>query len=963
MTTMPTRQLDDTLRRTGRVKLLVDTLRESGRVLAVLLAAALGVVLIDAVVAFGPAGLIIIDILLLGLLGAAAGHLAFTYRRNAYDPRRIARLVEEGMGVTDSSLINAVDFADDAHATPSTGSDALRRLAVAEGDRVAATVNPTAVIDRRPLHTALKQAGVAMLVIALLYLAAPKLFNMVLPRYLSPTADLPPFTLLDFDVTVSPEKVYSGKPAEIGAKLDGPVVPAEASVVFIERDEQTGREVRRPVPMLRRADGGFTLPLQRVTESREFYIDTPEGRSHRHTLAVLPTPTFEKVTVRYDFPAYTGWPPVERPLDETGIRAIHGTRVTVTTQSNLPLDRSALVLRDGDFEQTNHGVPSQAEPRVVSNTWDLTRGGTFELSLTAADGAPSDRTITGPVVALDDAAPQVQIMSPDMRVIAPEGFKMPFAITAQDDVAVASAQLHSRVNDGASQGVDLTLDRRKPTYATASHTLDLAALGAKADDTVKVFATAFDNLPDTPQSADSATVEIAVVTKEKFDELARQQYGVEQIAQEIAALASAIAELDKRRDELIKELEALKQKMAEQGGKLDDEDRQRLNDIQRKLDELAKASKQLAESMRERASQEQLYEFEQAYKDTLNQLADRMDKQAAAAAAQSKALAGDPSQQDIDKTLADMKRDRDAAEQSQQATELTQKQLEQLRAADGMMAEAETIKAIARQQRDLAERLSTYREAESLTPSQQARAARLAEEQRELKEQLDASLKRLTEAATAARDTLPQMAESAIDLANHVRDIGVLDDQADAADRADDGKGGPAYASADAAATKLESLIKKCNGVCNNASDDLDGMFGLSDSQMQSMLNQLSQGRQGRGQKSGSRGASQGSGTGDGQTANRSGDGGLNANSPTLFGPTKHGLPTDPRMMVRKPHGSYSRAGDANTGDAPDGTGPQHLDPTTRDSRAAAPGNAFGVPAPYRDLAEQYFRRLAEDSR
>ena len=43
-----------------------------------------------------------------------------------------------------------------------------------------------------------------------------------------------------------------------------------------------------------------------------------------------------------------------------------------------------------------------------------------------------------------------------------------------------------------------------------------------------------------------------------------------------------------------------------------------------------------------------------------------------------------------------------------------------------------------------------------------------------------------------------------------------------------------------------------------NGALDLDGMFGLSESQLSNMLNQLAQGRQGRGQKSGQSGASQG---------------------------------------------------------------------------------------------------------
>ncbi len=64
----------------------------------------------------------------------------------------------------------------------------------------------------------------------------------------------------------------------------------------------------------------FELDLERVERSRTFYIDTPQGRSRRYRLDVLPVPLFETVSVQYAYPSYTHWPATEGPLAAQGLR-------------------------------------------------------------------------------------------------------------------------------------------------------------------------------------------------------------------------------------------------------------------------------------------------------------------------------------------------------------------------------------------------------------------------------------------------------------------------------------------------------------------------------------------------------------------------------------------------------------------------------------------------------------------
>ena len=67
--------------------------------------------------------------------------------------------------------------------------------------------------------------------------------------------------------------------------------------------------------MFRSEDGVFVLPIERAEKSRDFYIDTPKGRSERFLFSVMAVPSFEKAEIRFQFPKYTGWASTAQELD------------------------------------------------------------------------------------------------------------------------------------------------------------------------------------------------------------------------------------------------------------------------------------------------------------------------------------------------------------------------------------------------------------------------------------------------------------------------------------------------------------------------------------------------------------------------------------------------------------------------------------------------------------------------
>ncbi|MBI1370576.1 MAG: hypothetical protein GC162_18215 [Planctomycetes bacterium] len=929
--------LESVLRKTNAMVRGLDMLRAAGLVTAALMGAFLLAVAIDALMGLESWGLIGLDALLIATAGAATAYLMRSAMRHGYDRRRIARLVEERLGLADNRLINAIDMDAPDGAT----SEALRRMVIGEGEAAARVVKPGCVVNRRPMKRAMLAANGSVAGMLVLIMLAPRVFSTVLPRLMNPTADLPPFTLVQFDVATGPEHIYYGHPASITAKLGGPLVPDQASVVFVDGDKRTR------AAMLRRDKNVFVLPIDRATNSQVFFVDTPEGRSGKYELKVLPTPIVEKATVTLAYPLYTTWPTTTQALGEAGIKALVGTRATLTLWANLPLREGSLTLRAAAGEVNLTLLPTPGDPTTVSGSFEITHDGSYTIALTGADGAPGEGTLTGVIKAVPDAPPTVQLMEPDLRLVAPVGWKVPVKIGASDDVAIDRVMVQARLGDREPVIEAMAIERRGPTYATGASSLDLDELDAAAGDVIYGFGTAFDNFPPTPHSTDTPIFEIHVISKAEYEERARQEVRADEVLKELEGLMSQMRRIEAMRDTLIKDMETLKKKIDAQGGKPTEEDKKQLEAIGNRLEDYKKQSEELAKRMAERAKQDPLYDFEKPVQEELRQRSEQLAQQAATT----------PDASDLDRAIRQLKQHRQMEDAQREQHERTAAEMEKLRLADAMMGQSERIMSIAERQRELAEKLAAFSETDEPTPAQQLRMYELSEDQRALRQELTDAVDKLEAAAKASVTKLPKMSDSAIDIVMTIRDLDIAGDQKNAEEHAAFGQGFVASLAADSAAKKLESLLSDCKSMSQCQSDDLDGALNMSRSALGQCLSQMARARQGRssGKGSGSGANGQG-GTTAGSSASTTGGNG----EPRLVGPYTNPNSTRPGAKKLNDTRSFNEVGRSTTTQAA-GEGPEKFDPDARTLERTTNAATSGVPAPYRQLAEDYFRRLAED--
>ncbi|MEM9417533.1 MAG: hypothetical protein AAGA25_00580 [Planctomycetota bacterium] len=983
--------------------------------ISLLVLAGLAAVLIDASLGLPAWGLIALDI---ATISFAMALLFIGIRRvgaSRMNLRRTAVAMERRGGVGSSQLINALDLMEVQPLDPAT-SGPLRELAVQHGDTAAQTLTPGALVDRQALGRAWGLAALVLVVGAAAWLTMPRMFDAVVPRLLSPRAGLPPYTTLEFEVAIisggDDGVIHVGKPGVIEVTLSRAwgdrVLPEEADVVIVGLD---GKDKRLPMHRSYREGESllavaandpanaeaipdlptrFSLRFERIDEPFGFYIDTPDGRSQTYTLPLDTTPLFESLHVTVTPPDYTGWDATTQRLhaddaesDESHVKALPGSAVMFAVSSNVPLTEARLELGPPSRPQAFpvHDGATSAETLFIVN-----QATTAQLQLIGPDGKTST-LLPITIEALDDAPPTVSIHSPEPVALAVEGYPVPIRIVGKDDVGVASLKLHLSVGDQAIDPVELVDPSAAPPFGTrlgATHELDLAALGIKPGDTLRYFASARDHLlfalggppNDLGQLAETPVQEIQVISQEEWQEMARLQYGLDQLRAEAEAFMEQMDQLEQARAEIVEQLAELKDQL-ESGEPLTDAQQQQMQELQQQLENYAEDAQALAQEMRERAEQPSLYEFEEPFKEKLKELAKQLEAQAEQAedvqdameplteAGESESQSGSPSplggvtptqvEEFLEQAQEMIQDEGPFDEETQEQLEELEEDLLRLELAEELLFHAERMREVIVQQREVEKKLGELRHvgADALTPEQVERLTAYGELEFELRDELEDAALMLRESAELAGPLLPNMSGTSILLVERLNELVVYPDMEQAGERAEESDAPLAHAAAQIAADKLESLLADAGSMRSQAQQDFgyDPPMSLPKANQSKGLEQMSDAQSSAAQMRMQQ--RRGAGGSSGGMA-RGGNATVIGPRPMEGGPANAGRGTDATGEsdpTRAGGGYIPELGEAET-----------LNPESTSSRSRAAIALPGVPARYQDDAAAYFQRLADEA-
>lgn len=748
-------------------------------------------------------------------------------KRRPFSARAVSLDIQERGGLKADEVVAAVDLLGGAR--PGT-SESLRRECVARGERALERVLAEHPVDRRPLRRARLACLTALGVTALLAILFPGVARQVFPRFAQPWADHPPYTRLRFRVEQSPSPVPVRHNAQVRVVIEGPGLPDRAEIVFPREDGENTRARMTGVARENADHVEFTARLSRVEGAKTYYIDTPRGRSSRFDLAVTTRPRLEGAWFRVEPPSYTGWPAREERVTSPNLEALRGSRVTLMLDANLPLGDSRL---DWDHPE-RHGyegtvpMPALPDPDTrAAGAWTSAVDDHFQAWLSGVNGETSDMPFSGTFRAIPDQPPRVRIVDPDPVVYAPEDWTVDLSISAIDDVRVERLEVTVLRGESVStRPVELAADRANPTRAQAVHALDLAALGAAPGDRIRYFATAFDNHPDPPQSADSETGTILVVSREAFDDMMREHYQLEDWIAEVSDLLSTLHRL---RDEKASAIDQLRDLMDQAAANPDAELSREVQAARDRLDRLREDFDAFAGALSERADLDQLHDWETPYKEWLRETADRMREQQDAASEVARALSpdnlasGSPLDTALDNWAAKAEPFGDLPGDPMDLEQEWDEMVEAMR----MVEYVQRLRQLIDAQQDLADRMAAARE-RSDSPETREILRRLAEAQSGLREELERVQQGLRDSADALEESQPDLSSQGRQIADVIDRLNVPGDQSDAASHAGAARADPAAESAQRAADSLASLAGACEGAGAAGGECLASLLNLT---------------------------------------------------------------------------------------------------------------------------------------
>jgi hypothetical protein len=882
--------------------------------LAAVATAALAFLLGDAALDFSD-GARVATPWMLGVIALVVLILAVTPFRRLGDIR-VARLFERHEPALGDRLTNAVQLGQ--RSTDEAVGEFLRREAVELGRRTAAGVKVWPVV-RRGVAIAAGGAGVAVIAWVLFVTQGGDVLQTVLPRFLDPRGDHPPFSRLRIEVTPKQGEVLYGGQFEIKASASGRLVDKLWLVARSGGNASPSRTIMFLAP-----DKSFFQTLANLREPTEYFVTDGQARSKRFPIRIRFTPQITMVELTAEFPSYTGKPTKTGKLAEEPQALPADTRLSFRLASNRPL-------KDGRLSLTPvlGGKPvavtlkSEATNNIVFGSFTLTAPTLFTLSVRDVDGLECAEPKRGQFNILPDQRPRIAVLEPGRDAVATPNIKIPVKVQAEDDFGVTRVVWLRGHNRSIQRpfGMKLAL-QGGPQKVESSGAFDMGQLGVRPGDVIEYFFEAADNDPRGPNIAFTKPYRLEIISEEQYKQVLMRMAAKKALFEPYFKLGNWLRRLAER-------ARAAERKAA--NAQTDAEGEAAQKEAQELAKEIEEYEKALAKLMNSPA----MFDVEQEFRDTLSQQQSQIGDVKKKAASAARKPPGVQDFKDLAKQLSEMSK-REQEEVGQPAQQLAE--------VARLLAKSDEFVRIARAQATVAQMLRRFADRQDALPRTEQ------VEIEELKEQE----KRITAALKRYAETLPELLAK---VPNDVQYAALRDDvekflKALAETKAEEDinivvqslhekDNMTGYAFAQLAADKLDKLVGKCQGLPNQGKQCMTARFQPKISKAGSSLGQIL--------------AAMGANSGDGDGGQ---DGyGLFNDDVGLYGPNME-LAGEQSGGKRDENGEGSGRGQRIASTPGDPNDPS-LAPAGAPGRVRLQPDAK-FPLKYRDIVGEYFKSIAE---
>jgi hypothetical protein len=840
---------------------------------------------------------------------------------------RIARDFERQDPSLGDRLTNAVQLARQQGGEPV--EEFLRREAVELGQRAAAGVRVWPVV-RRGIGWAFGGAAVIAMGWGAFLILGGDVLQAVLPRFLDPRGDHPPYSSLRIEVAPKRSEVLYGGQLEIKASASGRPVDK----LWLVAQSVDGGAPTRAIMFLA-PDKTFFQTLANLREPTEYFVTDGQARSKRFPIHIRTTPQITMVEVTTEFPSYTGKPTKTGKLVDEPQSFPADTRIHFRLASNRPLKDGKLaltpvlggksaevVLKPDEIADAAGSVPHADAPQIVSGSFTLTSPTLFTLSVCDVDGLDCAEPRRGRFNVSPDERPRIAVLEPGRDAVATPNIRIPVKVQAEDDFGITKVLWLRGYNRSIERAFDMKFTPRGgPASVESSGAFDMARLGVRPGDVIEYFFEASDNDPKGPNVALTRPYRLEIISEEQYKQVLLRMAAKKALFEPYFKLGNWLRRLAERARET-------ERKAA--NAQTDAEREAAQKEAQELSKELEDYEKALAKLMKSPA----MFDVEQEFRDSLGQQQSQIGDARKKAASAARKPPGLQDLKDLAKQLSEM---------SKEEQENVSQPAQQIAEVARVLARADEFVRMAQAQANVAQMLRRFADRQdALSRTEQAEVEELKAQQSNIREALRRYIETMPELLSkvpndAAFDPLRADVQAFLKAVGEEK---IDQDMADALKNLSERDHGGAHALAQLAAEKMDKLIKKCSGLPQQGKQCTTARFEPKLSKAGSSLGQILS-------------AMSGNGGGEG------GEGyGLYGEDVGLYGPDME-LAGDQSGGRRDREGSQG-SGRGRTVASMDGDSaePALQPPGTPGRVRLQPDAKF--PLKYRDLVGEYFRSIAE---
>jgi hypothetical protein len=496
----------------------------------------LGVVVLDAALDLPEAVRVAVPVGMGVLVLVGIVWLVVTWRQ--LTDARVARRFEAADPKLGTRLTNAVQLS--GAESPNAIGEYLRREAVALGRQAAAGVAAGPVV-RPGLVRAAVGAVLLTLAWAVLIGLEPGLWRAVRPRLTDPRGDHPPFSRLQFDVKPAQAEVLYGGNVEVRAVVSG--IPVDRLWLVARTASNETR-----ASMFLATDKTFFQTLANLREPTEYYVTDGRARSRRFPIRLRYTPQITLVEVTTEFPSYTGRPARTVTLADEAKALPADTVVKFRVASNRPLREGTLTLtpvlggKPRDVQLT-----TESSANVVAGQFTLTEATAFAVAVRDTEGLAGAETRSGRFNVLPDERPRLFVLEPGRDAVATPFFKVPVRVQASDDYGVTRVVWLRGHNRSIERPFSLPVEvKNGPQSVEAKGVFDLEQLGVLPGDVIEYYFEAVDNWPAGPHVTLSKLYRLEVISLEQYQTILRAAAARKALFEPYLALTAWLRRLAER---------------------------------------------------------------------------------------------------------------------------------------------------------------------------------------------------------------------------------------------------------------------------------------------------------------------------------------------------------------------------------------------------------------------------------